>query len=286
MKNLVFTYALSIALFGAGCSKLSDSSTGNPLIQESGLQKSTATILDDPSACDGHKPLGRESADVLKGTWNGITIKVSSPTYRVYCDNGYTVVVTNGTPFWGQLSVDYSQNTQVLEYPGPNSNTFVIVQGTLQTADINAYNEGIRRFRTAWQAWTNNPGSPMPSVDAFIPKGGGGIRNITGKLIRVTDGTGFAVAPACHSYRLVCEDRGPTNAKGYFYHVWDDDIATKVWVVVDPNNPSVVVAGKVGTNNTLYPATGTYIASPRSVSNFTITNSHIGPINYTGNLSW
>lgn len=239
-----------------------------------------------PPACDGYLPMNWESTNILKGTWGGVTIFVNSPTYKVYCDDGSPVTLTNGLPFFGSsMGVDYSQNTRVIETPGPSSNSFLITQGTLANSDLAAYTAGVGKFRTAWQAFLDTPTKAMPVIDDYVPKSTGTLRNITGKLIRVTSGSTFATAPSCVPHVSGCPEP-QINYVGWFNHT-SGGSTKKIWVIVErtstPKDELAVTGGRIDGNATIFPATGTFFLNNWSVTKFVLKRP-TGNITYSGPL--
>ncbi|WP_026767931.1 hypothetical protein [Asinibacterium sp. OR53] len=147
-----------------------------------------------------------------------IQIQVTNITYKTKDDYGMPLAPRNGDPFYGTISTSNPPTEFVqLQPSNPLQNHFSIQQGYVNWSDGGpdfdkynaAFNDAYNNFTLAYSAWqlqynssaSNNPPPPQfnpPWVIDYLKtaptSGGAGFRTITGKLIRISTGSTFAIA--------------------------------------------------------------------------------------------
>jgi hypothetical protein len=156
--------------------------------------------------CTNFTALGNNGDGTYTASYGPGLITLSTPYYQAICDDGSTVVLRNGLPAWTS-SFTVTGNSSVLLSPNDPTNTsnqFVIVSGTALT-NWSAYSQAVSNFLSAWSSYIGGGGGTIPYVTDFLPApNGDGTIVSTGKLIRVTTGSNFALAPLCHPEPPAC----------------------------------------------------------------------------------
>ncbi|WP_114940941.1 hypothetical protein [Mucilaginibacter endophyticus] len=189
-KQLLWGVLLLLAGFSS-CQK----DSFKPVNDESAKGKSTKVNTGQPTytyadlALQPRQP--GETFDTYKGVWSGAEVKVIGTP--VWNQAAYPTLV-NGVPALGASYGVYSNGTQITTSTVAGQDFFALTIGLIDL-------QGGQKFRDAMKAYQvatyNSNSSTPPSIDSFLA---GVLTNspdsytVTGKLIRVTTGSHWALA--------------------------------------------------------------------------------------------
>jgi hypothetical protein len=151
--------------------------------------------------------------------FQGLTIQVTDIWYKTLDDYGLPLGVTDGAPIYGTIHVINGGSISIAQQPNSYpQNSFDIEQGVISggnggpdfDAYTSAFNTAISNWSQQTQSWLNvwptNPffPPPVPTFNApnfanYVSTGGAwsaSWRSVSGKLIRSSTGSGFALADA------------------------------------------------------------------------------------------
>jgi len=226
MKNVIYLFLL-ISVLNSSCKKTEmsrDNLDQTAGYKKNDLSKSNGTVLNltDPN-CEKHDLIPLGNGVYQYPSFNGVTIRVSNIWYKTTDDYGQPMPLRDGDPVYGTIEVALSGGSEFVEmqsneYP---QNHFVIKQGVISggngsinyTGYSNDYNTALNSYTNAYSNWLQlyqisqqqNTQPPVPPQfnppffsDYITQVITAGWRTITGKIIRSTTGSTFALA--CENY--------------------------------------------------------------------------------------
>lgn len=237
------------------------------------------------------------------GDYKGLSIRVTAIHYKSTDDWGNPLPVRTGDPVYGTVQLVSGVAISIAQPDASPQNHFAIQQTTFTTGngtvDYNMYaleyNKQLDAFNQAFQTWKEEYDKSIQFGGFYTPPapqfagveytnyftGNNNIMTTTGKLIRSTTGSTFAVAS--EDYPLP----PPAIPAGQYYVGFWMSGTTKINVFVSGYNHNVINKSSVNVLTNLVPASGTYNASNGTVTNFSMTTTVNGvqkTYTYTGVL--
>jgi hypothetical protein len=208
-----YIYLFLVLAFLGSCKKTTDNdfSSQNESANSAKI-KIEENVVEPPCI----SPLTHSGNGVYITNYKGITVTVTNISYPLYDIHGNPLPPRNGDPAYGYIQVNAQAGEQVTKHPEIPNNHFVITQvtwgPTIATINWSSYNSALSSYNQELSNYItlttdsipgNNPStfptSPIiTQFTSYVPTGGGtGTNIITGKLVRISSGSTFA---------LVCED--------------------------------------------------------------------------------
>jgi hypothetical protein len=193
-KQLLWGMLLLLAGFSS-CKK----DSFKPVNDESSTGKSTKVNVVQPTytyadlALQPRQP--GETFDTYKGIWSGQEVKViGTPSWN---QAAYPTLV-NGIPALGASYGVYSTGNNITASTGVGQDFFLLTVGVISLPASQKFQQELNAYQTAVTNYSANPSGPYPSPDTYIENNLTGplivSYNVTGKLIRVTTGSHWALA--------------------------------------------------------------------------------------------
>jgi len=170
-----------------------------PVNDQSGKEKSTKENVTQPTyayadlALQPRQP--GETFDTYKVTWSGAEVKmIGTPTW----DQSAYPTLVNGIPAVGASYGVYSNGNNITSSTGVGQDFFLLTIGVISLPATQKFQQELDAYKNAVSSYQANPSGPYPSPDTYIENNLTGplivSYNVTGKLIRVTTGSHWALA--------------------------------------------------------------------------------------------